>query len=567
MTLKLLLTDVRHITNADPGPYGENYYEGQLTAEVYDEYNKLVSNTNLNEFFSENETAIFREKFDLKVEDYNGDGLADFTVGQYAGSNFNTFLLFTISDKGTVSLLPIQGGPQEILCSDFEGYYSTKFVKIGKKGFKFSIYDMDKGIYVEKTYLWIDGEFVRVAPNSITGEDRYDISKVVKRKRIVLKDGSAVSNIDLINKLDITEDTIKYVYYDKPENIKIANIYEGSFTSAGKQELLIIFKLKGLPHAAGLDYSVAAIYQKGTLDRISQQAFITDEAQFRLLTDSNRKKYLLYSGTTTYQGHSTCTLQLMDLSKNWKQQLNEDNGFFSGQYRFDLMADDIVKVTEPIFTENDVVGWKKKCYLVWDSKTAEMVPYIPISYKNNKGQPYFNADSLSPDGRYAVISHEWGLDGGSYILIYDVIKNKLIGKYDILAQEFGFNWSPDSKKLSITKLARIWIDTCVINLDKKSVTSLSDDDMAGFEQFRKLGVVFNYSLRTYRPDPYIQFCEWSPDSGKILMFYQWTDDKDNRQSGNFIYDVTSKAVSRITQNNPDPGGGNIEPVQPKDFEW
>lgn len=567
MTLKLLLTDAKHITNADPGPYGENYYQGQLIAEVYDKYNKLISTTNLNTFFSDKEPTIFRDKFELKVDDYNADGQQDFTVGQYAGSNYNTFLLFTISGKGALSLLPIQGGPQEILCSDFEGYYSTKFVKIGKKGFKFSIYDMDKGKYVEKTYLWIDGEFVKVAPNSITGEDRYDISKVIKTKGITLKDGSTVSNIDLINNLDITEDTIKYVYYDKPENIKITNIYEGSFTAKGKQELLIIFKLKGLPHVAGLDFSVAAIYEKGTLDRVSQQAFITDEAQFRLLSDSNQKKYLLYSGTTTYQGHSTCTLQLMDLTMNWKQLLNQDNGFYSGAYRFDILQGDKVQVSQPVFSENDVVGWKKKCYLEWNTKKADIDPFIPETCRDKTGKLYFDADSISPDGRYAAVSHEWGLDEGSYILIYDLSKNKLSGKYNVLAQEFSYNWSPDSKKLSITKLARIWIDTIVIDLGEKSLSGIVEEGIGSFEKFKSMGIIFNYNLREYRSDPYIQFCEWSKDSKKILMFYQWTDDKDNRQSGNFVYDTENKEVSRITQNKPDSEGGNLEPRKPEGFVW
>ena len=390
-----------------------------------------------------------------------------------------------------------------------------------------------------------------------------------KNIKLTLKDGKVINSNDLIRNLDMTTDeTIKYVYNQLPNNIKIGCIYEGGFSDPTYSELLVIFKFSPGTHVAGLDFSVAAIYDRNTLDLVSQQSFTSDECHFDLVKDVNKVAYLIYSGTTTYQGHSTCTLQLLNLSKNWEQLLPQEKSVYGEDlYKFEMVSNGLISVLEPEFLDNDVVEWKKKYYLKWNEITSKLEDFIPETLSDTKNHKYFDIASTSPNGKFAIVSHEWGFDDGSYILIYDIAQNKLVSKYDILAQELDYSWSPDSGKVCVITTARLWIDTCIIDMNKNSIVSIMDDNLAGFSKFQEQGVKFTYKPREFRPDQYIQFCEWSPDSKKLLLFYQLSDSEDNRQSGNFVFSLEKKVVSNITQNRPDPACGNLEPTKPNGFRW
>jgi|GEM_PF-6089610 len=568
-TVRLLMTEGRHITDGEPGPFGKEYYEGNLVAEVFDQGNKLLSVSDLTGCFPQ--PLVFRGRFDLKAEDYNGDGLPEFTVGQYFSSNYNEFNIFTLSEKGEVTELQVNI-TDGILSSNHDGYYSTGFEKIGADAFKVSVYDMQKGKYIDKAYKWNGLEFEQ--DDGTTADDsRKDMDgdggvTVQVQQAVRLKDGSSISSSELIEKLDRKDETLKYVYDNSPNDIRVSEVHEGSFTGSKKPELLVIFKFLGLPHAAGLDYSVAAIFEKDTLRWVAQQGFMTDEAQFGLLQDSKKNNYLLYSGTTTYQGHSTCTLQLLSLKDGWKALLPADSGInSSGGLKFNILENGMVGVLKPVFEENTVIGWDNRYYMKWNDKTAGFDDFIPGTYKDRAGKAYFKAASVSPDGSYAAVSHEWGFDGNSYLLIYDLKQNCLLKKFEIAAMDYGFMWSPDSRRLCVTRAARIWIDAAVIDIGKKSLFSIMDSGIAGFEAFKKYGVDFDYKLDENRPDPYYQPCEWSPDGKKILMFYQWTDSSDNRQSGSFVFDTGSRTVSDITQNKAHSGADNLEQAKPAGFKW
>jgi len=368
-TLKLLMTKGKHVTAGVIGPYGTDYYEGNLIGEVYDDQDKLVFTTDMTKYFTE--SIIFRDKFNLLFDDYNGDGFTDFTVGQYASSNYNIFNLFTIRDNGEISLLPVKNQPDGVMCSKFDEYYSTRFTKTQNNRIKVSIYDMEQGKNIEVTYEWREIEFINV-----TGKTHPVKPNNIK---ITLKGGSTINSNDLIEKLDkTTDETISYVYNISPDNIKVGNIYEGSFSDTGKNELLIIFKFLQVPHAGGLDFSVAAIYDKQTLNLISQKSFASDECRFDVVKDAKGLAYLIYSGTTTYQGHSTGTLKLLSLSKNWEQLLPQDNSIYAeDKYKFQLLPNGVVSVLEPKFSDNDVVGWTKKYYLKWNGKTSKLEDFVP----------------------------------------------------------------------------------------------------------------------------------------------------------------------------------------------
>lgn len=558
MTLKLLMSQGVHVTNGDIGPYGNDYYHGNLIGEVYDDQGKLVFTTDMSKYFTE--SLIFRNKFDLHYNDYNEDGLTDFIVGQYVGSNYSTFNIFTIKDNGEIVLLPVENQPDGIMCSKFDDCYSTEFTKIQDDGMIVQIYDMATGKIIEKKYIWKVDKFITVEYNA----------EAIKTKnvKIKLKDGSLINSNDLIARLDKTSDeTIMYVYNKLPNNIKLGNIYEGDFSGLGQSEILVIFKFYPPFHAAGLDFSVAAIYERKTLKLISQKSFANDECKFDVLRNVALKAYLIYSGTTTYQGYSTGTLQLFNLSNNWEEILPQENSiYYNSKYKFELFNGGVC-ILSPEFSNLGVVEYKKKYLLKWDGNTSTLNDFIPNTFYDANGSKYYDVSSVSPNGRYAIVSHEWGFDEGSYILIYDTVQNKLVSKYDILAKEFGYVWSQDSKKVGVIRTARTWIDTCIVDIKKSSLVSIMDDGLTILSQFKALGVKFNYELDENRPDPYYQICEWSPDSKKVLMFYQWSDTDGNRQSGNFVYDLDKHVISKITQNKPVTEGGNLETNKPKGFKW
>lgn len=560
MTLKLLMTEGSHIMYAGEGPYGTDYYTGNLVGEVYDSESRLICTTDLSGAFTEK--LIFRDGFgEIFTEDYNGDGRCDFTIGQYVSSNYHTFNIFTVQENGQIVKLPVRDAPDGILSSNFDGYYSTRFLKTAGKGIRVNVYDMQQGLKAEKFYSWTGKEFVNIDKPKIN-ENQLDKTKTK------LADGTYVKSKDLILRLDKSDETVKNVYESFPEKIKVGHIYEGSFSGTGKKELLVIFKFLDMPHAGGLDFSVAGIFDKNNLSLVSQKSFITDEAQFNLLKDKGGRQYLIYSGATTYQGQSSCTLQVFNLSENWREMLTEDYSVFGeGSYKFRLMPDGIVSVLEPVFEENDAVDWNKSFYFKWNPGTAVLESFIPNTFKDSKGVKYFDRLSVSPDEKYALIAHEWGFDRESYVLLYNISGNRLIHKYNLLGQDFGFNWSEDSKRVAVSRAARIWIDTCVIEIDKNDYISMMDNNIAGYGKFIASGVKFDYKLNENRPDPYIQFIDWSPDGRRLLMHYQWTDSEYNRQNGTFIYDLSEDKVSEIIQNEPVKEGGNIPPRKPDGFSW
>lgn len=378
----------------------------------------------------------------------------------------------------------------------------------------------------------------------------------------------------LIDKLDKTSDeTIRYVYNISHDNIKVENTYEGNFTGSGKTELLVVFKLLDVPHAGGLDCHVAAVYDKTTLELVAQRNFPADKCWFDILKDNKGRSYLLFSGTTTYQGNTSYMLMLFKPGKDWEQLLPQEYSVYSQynyKYEYTLLNNGLVGVSEPVYNPEDnnaAPEMKRKYLLRWDPDTASLNNFTPETFLDGEGKNYFEAYSVSPDGRYAVVSHEWGgFDEGSYILLYDIRGNRLAGKYDMLAMHFGFLWSPDSRKVCISRLARLWVEISILEIGDSNAIKVADSINA-YDLFKSMGIKLGYSLSKSRPDPAYTPIEWSPDSKKLLVFYQWNDMEMNPQGGTFVYDVKKKTVSHILQNRYDPNVDNLVPKKPEGFKW
>ncbi|MCX7774002.1 MAG: hypothetical protein N2376_12910 [Clostridia bacterium] len=86
------------------------------------------------------------------------------------------------------------------------------------------------------------------------------------------------------------------------------------------------------------------------------------------------------------------------------------------------------------------------------------------------------------------------------------------------------------------------------------------------KSFEANGEHFDYKLSPSRPDPYLSPLEWSPDSTRLLIGYQWYDDQMRVQSGSFVYEPLTNSVSRLTQNAPSEAD-HVPAVKPDGFTW
>lgn len=370
-----------------------------------------------------------------------------------------------------------------------------------------------------------------------------------------------------IEKLDKDSDeTIRYVHQDSPGNITVDRIYDGYFTDSGSPELLVIFKLLKVPHAGGLDCSVAAVYDRETLDIISQKTFPYDECKFTILTDDKQKSYLLFIGSTSYQGNSQYTLGLWKPGKTWDLLFPAGSSYMDNK-RFDLKDNGVIWVSHPVYDTSGAlptpdIKWLHEYNLVWNKTMNNLEKVIPETYKDADGNMNVDAVSISPNGKYAIST----IHDGCEVLVYDTVKNTLSAHFELLAQEYGFLWSADSSKVCVTRAARIWKEVSIIDAEAgKMIEFPSVAEIINI--FKEKGAKIDYTLNENRPDPYLTPMEWSPDNNKLLIFYQWTDTNYNRQSGTFVFHTHSGTISRIVQNKVDREHDNLQAKKPVGFKW
>src|SRR5690554_3560537 len=108
--------------------------------------------------------------------------------------------------------------------------------------------------------------------------------------------------------IQIARDQDDYLSAMKDKNISelltFHSITYGSFTESDSSEMLVLFKVKDVPHVGGLDRTIAAIYDANTYLLKSQKTFVADYVSLQLLTDKNQRKNILYIGSVTYQGYT-----------------------------------------------------------------------------------------------------------------------------------------------------------------------------------------------------------------------------------------------------------------------
>jgi hypothetical protein len=156
--LNIQLVKGRYYEDWSPSPYRGRGWSGDFQMVITDEYGEVKSKMRLNDHFKED--LIFNALFEIEFDDYNGDGNADFTIGQYGSSNGNFDRIFTITDEDQIQELKVSGY-QDLFISGGTGRYSTKLEKLDETSFKKIGYDNSIGKDVEVIFRWDGTEFAR----------------------------------------------------------------------------------------------------------------------------------------------------------------------------------------------------------------------------------------------------------------------------------------------------------------------------------------------------------------------------------------------------------------------
>lgn len=158
--LNLQLVTGRYYEDWTPGPLMGRTWTGEFRLVLADEGGQIKKEFSLQGYFDE--PLVFNSLFEIEFEDYNGDGNADFTIGQYGSSNGNFYKLFTLGADDELEELKVRGH-RELFISATDGRYSTRLEKNGEGSFKKSAYDNSSGKQVETVFTWNGTEFVEQA--------------------------------------------------------------------------------------------------------------------------------------------------------------------------------------------------------------------------------------------------------------------------------------------------------------------------------------------------------------------------------------------------------------------
>jgi bla regulator protein BlaR1 len=142
-----------------PGPFNGTVWKGDFVIELADEAGNTITETNLKPIYPD-EPLIFTSRFKFEFDDYNDDGDADFTIGQYASSNGKVYKIYTVRSNGEIEELPIRGQPSLFISQNSS--YSTRLEKVDSVSFKTSYYDNSAQKQVEKIFRWDGKAFVQV---------------------------------------------------------------------------------------------------------------------------------------------------------------------------------------------------------------------------------------------------------------------------------------------------------------------------------------------------------------------------------------------------------------------
>jgi hypothetical protein len=155
-TIRIWMTDGKEITYTEPGPFQGTFRTGKFEA-VAERDGKELARLGLNDAFDGGEMIFPKAApFKLQFDDYNGDGQAEFTIGQWNGSNGSFYSILTIGPS-SFSILE-----KNIYSADQRP--SIRYRKAGNTAFLNKYYDQVKGAYMDVTHRWKEAAFYKDAP-------------------------------------------------------------------------------------------------------------------------------------------------------------------------------------------------------------------------------------------------------------------------------------------------------------------------------------------------------------------------------------------------------------------
>lgn len=162
-TLEIVLLDGRRYDDTTAWCGAGDKFEGRFAVRVH-----LASGSTTR--FALPEYTFFRAPGgEVVLEDYNGDGRADFNLGQYATCNGWRYRLYTVGPSGEVQRLPVGDSPDAWLpVNDVAN--STDEIVTTRRGFRACHYD-NASTYTVRWYAWHrnDGRFVRTGEQLVEG--------------------------------------------------------------------------------------------------------------------------------------------------------------------------------------------------------------------------------------------------------------------------------------------------------------------------------------------------------------------------------------------------------------
>ncbi|WP_026073711.1 hypothetical protein [Acetivibrio cellulolyticus] len=154
--------------------------------------------------------------------------------------------------------------------------------------------------------------------------------------------------------------------------------------------------------------------------------------------------------------------------------------------------------------------------------------------------------------------HGSGYGDGKLWIIDNGEINCIVESYSI----GDIGWSPDDKWLFANPYGRIQSEMLVVNVKSREVYNIPLFQYI-CDNSGKLGYKVGSNQR---PDPWIKFIEWNPDSSRILLSYWFRDDNFTGQKGIAVYNIEKQSIEKTT-----PLGsteGDYEVVdKPADFSW
>jgi len=164
-----------------------------------------------------------------------------------------------------------------------------------------------------------------------------------------------------------------YLAYLNPSTdrdiITLKEIKKGNYTNINSNELFITFHVDAV-HSAGLDRTIAVIYNANSLELITQKTFVADTVYLHILPSEST--HILFIGDVTYQGLSTYKANLFELYGNqWVEKTIDESFESTENLYYSFTNGNILHVFTLNYDEKFHPTFIYEDELIWHNNTFE----------------------------------------------------------------------------------------------------------------------------------------------------------------------------------------------------